>query len=292
VPESRLVFGTAALGLPYGLGRDGRPPELMPEARAAALVTDARERGFAIFDTAPGYGVSEERMGRIVDGAATVWTKVGHDVKEDYGRVEGSVATSCERLRRPLLDLLQWHNFTAERGADARFRDAWKRLAAGGRVRALGATTYGPADARAAVESGLFTLVQVEWNVLNQRVVREVGELARARGVKLAVRSVLLQGVLSEAARDLPALPDLHRARARALDVARQHGLPLEEMAMRAALHHRLIDHVLVGIDTEGQAQAALELERKGPLPAALVDAIEALDLGGDPATDPRVWRR
>ncbi len=291
------MFGAAAIGLDYGLARadSGAARSTMPAREdALALVRTAHAKGLRAFDTAPAYGESEARVGEGLEGLdAEVWTKVGRVERVDEGlsdTLERSLIASLAKLRRSSVDLLQWHNWTASLGEDRRFRAAWERLAKDPRVGALGASTYGVDDARAAVESGLFARVQVEWNLLRPIVVDSIGDLARARGVKLSVRSVYLQGALTDEGRRLPPLPSLvagvHRARA----VAAEAGVGLTALSLRAALEHPGISRVLVGIDRPSQIDEALSIARGPALSATARGALASLGLGADPATDPRTW--
>jgi aryl-alcohol dehydrogenase-like predicted oxidoreductase len=297
-PTDRLVFGTASLGLDYGLARpgaEGARNSMPARADALALVRAAHARGLRVFDTAPAYGESEERLGAALEGlTAEVWTKVGRVERVDEslsGTLERSLDESLGKLRRARVELLQWHNWTAQLGQSAHFRAAWERLARDPRVGALGATTYGVEDAQAAVESGLFQWVQVEWNLLRPMVIDRVGPLARARGVQMSVRSVYLQGALTDEGRKLPALPTLEAAVQRARGLASAHGIGLTRLALRAALEHRYIARVLVGIDRVEQVDEALAVAAGAALPEALRASLAGLDLGGDPSADPRTWK-
>jgi aryl-alcohol dehydrogenase-like predicted oxidoreductase len=280
VPELRgkLVFGAASLGMAYGLPRDDAAANQAPdESDATAIVEQALSLGVTTFDTAPAYGDSELRLGRALGGRGQVWTKVA------AGDPSTSLDASLVRLQRPSVQLLQWHNWTAVLGGDASWVRAWSVLRGDARVERLGATTYGVDDAVAAAESGFFDVVQCEFNLLNQRVVAALS----GRSIKVAVRSVLLQGALTDEGRALPSKPALRGGVERARSLA--HGR-LTRFALRAALEHPAITHVLIGIDRRAQLDEAVEIA-DGP---SLTDddraAIASLDLAGDPATDPRTW--
>jgi aryl-alcohol dehydrogenase-like predicted oxidoreductase len=294
----RLVFGTAALGLDYGLARPGAESSrnAMPARDVAlALVRAAHAKGLRVFDTAPAYGESEERLGAALEGLeAEVWTKVGRVERVDEGlsdTLERSLTDSLAKLRRPRVALLQWHNWTTSLGENQHFRAAWEKLSGDPRVGALGASTYGVADALAAVESGLFRWVQVEWNLLRPMVIDRVGALAQERGVNLSVRSVYLQGALTDEGRKLPSLPTLEAGVARARALAAQSGLGLTALSLRAALEHRWIARVLMGIDRIEQVDEARAIAAGAGLSESVLSALPSLSLGDDPATDPRNWR-
>lgn len=281
----RVVFGAASLGMAYGLPRQGAVANIAPaESDAAALVERALALGITTFDTAPAYGESESRLGRLLGARGAVWTKVA------AGDPGASLAASLVRLRRPRVELLQWHNWTAALGHDAAWTAAWSSLRGDARVARLGATTYGVADAVAAATSGLFDVVQCEFHILNQGVVAALAEHARRGAITVAVRSVLLQGALTDDGRELPDLPSLRAGVERARSAAG--GVGLTRLAVRAALEHPAIAHVLVGIDRLEQIEEVSRIAAGPALGAGLSERVASLDLGGDPACDPRTWPR
>jgi aryl-alcohol dehydrogenase-like predicted oxidoreductase len=274
--RDKLVFGAASIGMSYGLPREGAAVNEAPtEAHAAALVEQALRVGLSTFDTAPAYGESEARLGKILAGRGNVWTKVAS------GDPSASLTSSLAKLARDRVELLQWHNWTAALARDTAWVTAWQALRRDSRVAQLGATTYGIADAVAAADSGLFDVVQCEFHLLNQGVVTAL----RGKRIAVAVRSVFLQGALTDEGRALPALPVLRTGVARAR--AASHGIGLTCLALRAALEHPAITHVLVGIDRAAQIDEAVGIANGPPLPE--ID-LAALDLHGDPACDPRTW--
>lgn len=290
---ARLVLGTAALGMAYGIGTPGGPAaEPMREAAAAALVERALAAGIACFDTAPSYGAAEDRLGRALGGRGRVWTKVGADGARSPDAARRSLEASLRRLRRDRLALLSWHNWDASLLGSGEFDAAWQALRGEAPADAFGATTYGAADALAAVECGLFDVVQLEWNVLNQAALRAARPRAETKRVALAVRSVFLQGVLSPAAERLPPhLTGLAPSVAAAADLARSAGLDLAGFALRAALDQGS-RFVLVGLDTEPGLRTALDAARAPRLGPEVLGRIAALDRSGDPLVDPRTWAR
>jgi len=274
----KLVMGTAGLGLPYGLpAHAGGVPELIAEDDARQLIHTALAEHVDTFDTAPAYGVAEQRLGDALGQSAHVWTKLGHD--RDWDTITASLTRSCQRLRRDRIDVLQIHNWQP----DLPIAALLEALRADPRVALVGCSTYGVDAALAAVRDGRFGLVQVEWNLLNQQVVDAIGDEAAQRGVHIAVRSVLLQGVLSE--RPLPThLAALDTARAAVARAAQLHGMSLTQFAIASACGHPRIDRVLVGVDAPEQLHVAIAAMRAPVVPD------EHLHVGGA-LTDPRTWQ-
>ncbi len=291
---ARLVLGTAALGLRYGLPEPGDGPARQPPAEEAVarLVEQALAQGIGTFDTAPAYGDAEARLGKALAGRGRVWTKVGSASAPEPAVVMRSLEASLRRLGRERLDLLSWHNWTSGLLDAADFRQAWKELRAGGASQAYGATTYGASDALAAIASGLFSVVQIEWNLFNQKTLATIRSAALAAGVRVSLRSVFLQGVLTSKGRRLPAhLADLQDAVARAAALAARAERSLAGLALRAALDQP-VEWVLAGLDSEAGLAEALAAARATGLAPALAPEIESLDRSADPLVDPRSWPR
>ncbi|MGQ9581236.1 MAG: aldo/keto reductase, partial [Armatimonadota bacterium] len=102
---SRMMLGTAQLGLEYGIANKlGKPCH----EEAKAIIATAFECGINCLDTAAGYGTSEEVVGRVMDELGirddvVVVTKVvtmadGLSASEADRIVEESVTRSMHRL--------------------------------------------------------------------------------------------------------------------------------------------------------------------------------------------------
>ncbi len=152
IEVSALGLGTVKFGRNQGMNY----PEAyaLPQMTAlASLLAQAREYGINLLDTAPAYGHSEKRLGRLLRGQRRHWvlaSKVGeafaHGVSRfDFGRVatRQSVQRSLRRLNTDWLDLVQIHS----NGEDERILreeevlDELRRLRDEGWIRSIGMST-------------------------------------------------------------------------------------------------------------------------------------------------------
>lgn len=184
--------------------------------------------------------------------------------------------------------------FRVEGGPDLGLGHLVRTRALAGALRSRGAESLFAAameeEAEAAVSGGRFEVVQVEWNVLNQSVLRRLRGSSLGK-TRLAVRSVLLQGVLTERSARLPDhLQGLRGAVDRVRAVAIRMGMDLASLALRAALDQPAVTWVVVGASTVAEVGWASAAARGQPLTAKQPREIEDLDQGYLPLVDPRSW--
>jgi aryl-alcohol dehydrogenase-like predicted oxidoreductase len=292
---SALSLGTVSLGVDYGIeapGDFGRPAE----ADAVRLLRSAVDRGITLVDTAPGYGDSERLIGVAVGGDARVIiaTKVNvTGAASGFGRtVIASIESSLKALKREVIDIVQIHNATSELIADGPMTEALLEAQRRGLARAIGASVYGEDAALAVIRAGPFSVLQVAFNALDQRMARAVLPAADAAGVGVIIRSAFLKGALTPKAQFLPAsLAPLREAAIRARDTLAGGAWDrLPDAAMRFCLSAPRVASVLTGARTIAELEAAVAAEIAGPLdPSALADAAR-LALTDERLLNPSTW--
>ncbi len=116
---SRLGLGTVKFGRDQGVKY---PASFrIPDDREARKLLDlARELGINLIDTAPAYGNSEERLGKLLRSDRREWvicTKVGEEFEQGVSRFDFSpahlrfsVERSLQRLATDCLDLVLVHS--------------------------------------------------------------------------------------------------------------------------------------------------------------------------------------
>jgi len=116
---SPLGLGTVKLGRDQGV----KYPSgfaIPDDDQARQLLTLARELGINLIDTAPAYGVSEERLGPLLAGQREDWvivSKVGEEFENGQSRFDFSathtrlsVERSLKRLRTDRIELVLVHS--------------------------------------------------------------------------------------------------------------------------------------------------------------------------------------
>jgi aryl-alcohol dehydrogenase-like predicted oxidoreductase len=300
---SALALGTVELGLDYGIalpGEFGRPAE----SEAVRLVHAALDAGINLLDTARAYGESEAVLGRALRGRreqAVLATKVR--TTRDDGTTPGgdelrrlmeqSLDTSLRLLQTDYVDIWQIHNvddaLLARLDVVAEVFAVARRM---GKLRAAGGSTYGASAPLAALETGLFDMLQVTYSVLDQRLADRVLPMAAERGVGVVVRSILLKGALTARGDYLPDRLAALRERSRQFrGLVDESGLGIApaQAAIAFGLAHPQIDAVLVGVRSEHELDEALGAADV-QLPEALLEQLRALRLDDAELLNPATW--
>lgn len=197
---SPIGYGAFKIGRNRGIKYPGAY-ELPDDTAVAALLDGILELGITYIDTAPAYGISEERLGRALAGRRgelVLSTKVGEtwaDGRSAYDftapAVTASVHRSLQRLRTDVIDVVLIHS-----GGDDRQPDAVAALQAlrdQGLVRAIGLSGKTVQGARAALSWA--DVLMVEYH-LDDRSHAEVIAESAAQGVGVVVKKGLASGHL------------------------------------------------------------------------------------------------
>ncbi len=199
-----IGFGGLEIGRDWGIGKDTVRPQEEEAARVLNAVLDA---GINLIDTASAYHRSEERIGKFISarrGEYVLASKCGEHNKEpgtyydfSYEAVRKSIDNSLKLLDTDCIDVMQIHFGPNAKGVLdkgetlAAMRDAKKE----GKIKKLGASIDGRLAERCIV-SGDFDVVQLDYNLANQRNKRNI-RLAQERGIAVLVRSGLGKGLFT-----------------------------------------------------------------------------------------------
>jgi len=205
---TRLVLGTAQLGMPYGIANKSGKPDF---SSALSIVQAAWESGITEFDTAQAYGDSEQILGRIfaelgIVQKARVTTKLKSvQTAGEKIPLHQSVEESLQRLKVSKLECLLLHREDMLDMLDDGLKESLLNLVQQGCVRHLGVSVYSPERAMQALGCGLFHIVQLPASILDRRFQRAgVFEIAEEHDRRIYIRSAFLQGLVMMNGKDVP----------------------------------------------------------------------------------------
>ena len=220
--QSGLLVTPLGFGA-FKIGRNQKvkypqPYDLPDDAAVERLLNGVLDAGINLFDTAPAYGISEERIGKFVSYRRSEFvlsTKVGERFVNGESTfdftgpgVRASVADSLRKLRTEVLDVVFVHSngddLTIQQQTDV--VPTLQKLKHLGYLRAIGFSGKTPAGATAALDWA--DVVMVEYH-LNDTTHADVIATAKSRGVGVVVKKGLASGHLppSEALRFVLAYP-------------------------------------------------------------------------------------
>ncbi len=259
---SKLCLGTVQLGMKYGVNNElGRQPT---EKESFAVLRAAKKGGIEFLDTASVYGEAETLLGHFgvkragfhVISKLRPWDHQENDKEAVVSEIEVS-------LRR--LKMQNLYGYMLHRAEDMNCEVVVQGMVAAkkeGLVKYIGVSVYEPEEALRVVQSGIWDIIQIPYNVLDQRLDgTDFFELAKEKHVKVFARSAFLQGLLLMEPEHLP--PHLQKARPyieKFRKIVASNRYAPEEGAMLYSYCHPGIDYVVFGVDTEAQLIRNVEI--------------------------------
>lgn len=276
---SRLVLGTAQLGMTYGIAnKSGRPDSGL----AKKIVQTAWEGGIKIYDSAQGYCESENVLGNALHSLgfssdARVITKLDPSLDHlDRTGLEQVVRKSLTRLNVPILHGLMLHK--------EEYLELWKKGLGGilqgfiekGLTEYIGVSVYSPDKAILALETGGIDMIQIPSNILDRRFEKAgVFELAENNGKQIYVRSVFLQGLLfMDSERVPPKMQFTVKVLKKLGDLSEETGLSKQELALAYVRQAYPQTKVVLGVETPEQISGNLK-SWETTLPVEFVERVQ-----------------
>ena len=174
-------FGSTGLqvsALGFGAGHIGGNE--LTEAEAAKLLHGLLDLGINLIDTARGYGLSEERIGRHLQQRRhefVLSTKIGYGIEgyDDWTSpiITAGIDAALQRMHTDYLDIVHFHSCPVETLRAGEVIEALERAVQAGKVR-VAAYSGDNAPLAWAVQSGHFGAIECSVNLADQRVISQV----------------------------------------------------------------------------------------------------------------------
>ena len=300
-----LTLGTVQLGQQYGIANKiGRPNE----EEAINLLTYASLNGVTTFDTSPGYGESEDLLGRLLQKQKNlskdppkILTKLPEvkieetaSFKRIHDVVERNLRLSLNKLTLPSLDGYFLHNENNLFSHNGKVIKSLTILKQQGLIKNIGASVYSSEAVRKVLAVGCFDMIQVPINVFDQNLIHSglLDELSKHQ-IKIYARSVYLQGLLLLPSNELPEHVkeakewiDLLR------EIASENKIPPYQLAFCFVRDLPQIDSIVVGCETLTQLKQNIEMATIPQIPSyVMLQLMELFKNVPKKVTNPTMWK-
>ena len=267
---SEVAFGGVEIGVPYGIGVNSKA-DMLTEKEAIDILHEAMDSGINFFDTARMYGKSETIMGKAFKqrrDEIVISTKCRHFLNKEgnlpvYGElkeiIETSLNESLKSLQTDRVEVFMLHQADLSIIENEEVSSIFLNLKKEGKIRSTGVSTYTPEETKKAIEVGVWDVVQLPFNLMDQRQESYFSK-AKQKGVGLVIRSVLMKGLLSDRGKGLhSALKKVERHILGYEELLEGTSFDLPMLATKFALSYPEVSSILVGIDRKEYLIQALE---------------------------------
>lgn len=280
LPVTQLGYGSMGLRGPRTWG-----VRVVSEDDADRFLNAVLDAGINFIDTAPDYGVSEERIGRYLStrraefylatkcGCAPIQHEDRLEVRHVWTRdvVQRNVETSLRRLRTDYVDVLQFHGGDAETLQREGLIELLRGFREQGSTRFLGVSSSLP-QLPGLIDLGVFDTFQIPYSCLAPEHDEWITRAAET-GAGIIIRGGIAQGG-PEAEIRRPALHDIW-TRGR-LDEVLPEGMKRAELILRYTLSHPHCHTTIVGTCNPEHLAENLAAAARGPLPAELFEELRS----------------
>jgi len=276
-PYGNSGLEVSALG--FGAGHIGSSQ--MSEDEAGTLLNRALDLGITLIDTARGYGLSEERIGRHLSwrrGEFVLSSKGGYGVEDvpDWSAecILRGVEQALERLRTDFIDIFHLHSCPRETLERAELWDALEEVRQRGQVRTV-AYSGENADLACALEHTPVGGIQTSVNLFDQRSLSDHLPLALQKGIGVIAKRPVANAPWRFLERPTGDYAEVYWERMN--DMQLEFGAldPLE-YSLRFSAFAPGVSSAILGTGSLEHLEAAVQAVEKGPLPQGEVALIRA----------------
>ena len=277
---TQLGYGSMGLRGPRTWG-----VRVVSDEDADRFLNAVLDAGINFIDTAPDYGVSEERIGRCIGsrrnefylatkcGCAPVQHEDRLETKHVWKKevVQRNIDSSLQRLRTDRIDVMQFHGGEAEILQQRGLIDLLMDYREQGVIGSIGVSSSLP-HLPGMIDLGVFDVFQIPYSCLDPQHEEWITRAAET-GAGVIIRGGIAHGG-PDAEIQRPALNDVwNRAN---LDELKPGGMSRAELILRYTISHPHCDTVIVGTCNADHLAENLAAVERGPLDSDLREQIRA----------------
>jgi aryl-alcohol dehydrogenase-like predicted oxidoreductase len=290
-PPEKLILGTVQLGLSYGINNQDGKPDLK---NAIQILDLAKTSGIRTLDTAESYGDAQKVIGQYHKTHDTkpfeIITKLAPNVPGS--EIRKHVDNDLKELNVKNLDGFLFHSFESFRN-NSKGVSTMLLLKEEGMINKLGVSVYGNDEFEFIIRETDIDLVQLPFNLLDNRLRRgELLQAAAKKGVEVHTRSVFLQGIFFMNLELLPKkLLPLKSYLVKLNSLIEEAGNTIQEVCLAYALAQPEINKVLIGVETLSQLKQNIEILKNIKVENNLLQVIDQIDVVPFELLSPVNWK-
>lgn len=276
------------MGLNYGINNTNGK---LSFETSCQILNKAFDLGVRTLDTAEAYGDAHKVIGDFhklnPNLIFNIITKIPHgDIKD----IEYKVNTYLEELHVKFLDVLMFHSFESylNNKECISVLNEFKKI---GIINHIGVSVYTNEQIESLLSDDSITVVQMPFNLLDNTSIRGgVMEALKKKGKIIHTRSAFLQGLFFKENFDNIISQKLSSELLAIKDFAKLENINLSSLALSYCLNNKLIDEVLIGVDSPEQLTDNLNALNYN-LNQDLLDKINAIKVKDLDLLNPSLWK-
>lgn len=286
--NNKLILGTVQMGLPYGINNSTGK---IPLQQSFEILEYAFDNGIRMLDSAEAYGNAHEVIGlfheKFPNKTFEIITKLPSLLN---GEIIEKANAYLNELKVNHLHALLFHSHDSFKNNSTNF-EALKRLKADKKIKFIGVSVYTNSEIEALLLNPEVDIIQLPFNLLDNSHLRaDVLAKAKAKGKIIHTRSALLQGLFFKDINDNNTIiSNLKTELMAVFKIAKENHLAIPQLALGYCLQQRLIDNVLMGVDSLKQLKDNLKAANH-PLQPRIVNEVNTIKVANANLLNPSLW--
>ncbi len=272
-------FGTTGIkvsALGFGAGQIGA--HQLDEKIAERILNSAFDLGITLFDTARGYGLSEERIGKYLSSKRdqiVISTKVGYGIPgyQDwtYEGILAGIDEALKLLQTDYIDIVHLHSCPSDVMKNNGVIDALEKAKSDMKILVAGyAGENEPLNF--AIDSNRFGSILSSVNIFDQRILNFELPKAKQHGMGVIAKRPVANAPWKYSEQPHGNYCEEYWLRMKKMNI--QSDLDWNELALRFSVYTYGVDSCIVGTTNIEHLKQNIEIIKKGKLPDDLVHQI------------------
>ena len=268
IKVNRLGFGAGQIG-------DGS----ISDQKVDIILNNVLDSGINLIDTARGYGLSEERIGKILKHRRDEFvlsTKVGYDIPGyqnwTYDIIIAGVENALKLLQTDYLDIVHLHSCELKILQSGEVIEALEKTKVQGKVRYIGYSGENK-ELQFAIESDRFDCIQTSVNICDQRDIDTLLVKAKEKGIGIIGKRPLANAPWKY--KEFPSGQYVEEYWSRWKKMDLKFDMPWDEVFLRFAVYHGNVNTCIFGTANPDRLKHNIDVVNQGPLEESTVHYIK-----------------